>query len=346
MALYCQNMFEMAVELSAIDPHFDAIGTKFAEHFFWIGNALNRTGDDGMWDEEDGFYYDVLRTPDGKAKRLNVRSLVGLLPLAATTIVEPYQRDRVPKMMAHLEERIRNMPQLAQGVHLTGKGHYGHGGRGIAALVNPERLRRILRRMLDESEFLSPHGLRSISRSHAEQPFVLNVGGREYRVGYLPAESDSGLFGGNSNWRGPVWLPINALIIRALLHFYLYYGDTFRVECPTGSGRLMNLFDVAKEIGTRLSRIFLRDAAGRRPVFGDATKMQTDPHWRDCILFYEYFHGDNGAGIGANHQTGWTGLVAKDIEMFSTVDAKQFLEGGLRDAFRGNPGPGLGRERQ
>jgi hypothetical protein len=201
------------------------------------------------------------------------------------------------------------------------------------AIVTPERLRRILSRMLDEKEFLSPYGIRALSRHHAEHPFVFKLDGVDYSVGYLPAESDSAMFGGNSNWRGPVWMPINALLIRALLQFYLYYGDDFRIECPTGSGVLMNLYEVAREISNRFTRIFLRDEAGRRPVFGGTEKFQTDPHWRDCLLFYEYFHGDNGAGLGASHQTGWTGGVARLIDLFARLDAKKYLAGGKASAF-------------
>jgi hypothetical protein len=206
--------------------------------------------------------------------------------------------------------------------------------RGIIALLNPDRLRRILSKMLDENEFLGPYGLRSLSKFHERNPYVLHVGGQEYRVDYLPAESDSGMFGGNSNWRGPVWMPVNVILIRALLQFYLYYGDNFKIECPTGSGKMMNLFEVAKEIADRLSRIFLRNQQGRRPVYGWAEKFQTDPHWRDHILFYEYFHGDNGAGLGASHQTGWTGCVAKIIQLFGMLDAQNALQGGKRAAFK------------
>ncbi|VTR92982.1 glucosidase : Uncharacterized protein OS=Solibacter usitatus (strain Ellin6076) GN=Acid_4508 PE=4 SV=1 [Gemmata massiliana] len=333
MAMFCQNMFEIGVELAAHDPGYDELTTKFVEHFLWIANALNRVGDDGMWDEEDGFYYDVLRFPDGRSERLKVRSLVGLLPLAATCVIEPGQRERVPHMMAHMAERVRAMPHLLRGAHPLGEANRGCADRGLAALVGPERLRRILSRVLDENEFLGPYGLRSISRYHLDHPYSVTVEGQEYRVAYLPAESDSGMFGGNSNWRGPVWFPINILIVRSLLHFYLYYGDTFRVECPTGSGVQMNLFEVAREISTRLNAIFLKDASGRRPVFGAAEKFQTDPHFRDHVLFYEYFHGDNGAGIGASHQTGWTGLVAKTIELFRTLDAEKLLETGRSGAY-------------
>jgi hypothetical protein len=225
------------------------------------------------------------------------------------------------------------MPELRDSIHATGPGHLGYADRGIAALVNEQRLRRILSRMLDENEFLSPYGIRALSRYHADHPYVFNVGGQDYRVGYLPAESDSGMFGGNSNWRGPIWMPVNVLLIRALMSYYLYYGDNFKIECPTGSGKLMNLFEVSHEIANRLTRIFLRDKSGRRPVFGGTEKFQTDPNWKDYILFYEYFHGDNGAGLGASHQTGWTGLVAKLIELFGKMSATQFLEAGKRGAF-------------
>jgi hypothetical protein len=333
VSLFCQNMFEISVELAAHDSFFEDLATKFAEHFLWIARAMNHAGPDGMWDEEDGFYYDVLRLPDGSATRLKVRSMVGLLPLCATTVIEPWQRERVPRVAETLEERLRRMPDLRDSIHPTGPGHLGYGERGIAALVNPVRLRRILARMLDENEFLSPYGIRALSRYHAEHPYVFNVGGQDYRVNYLPAESDTGMFGGNSNWRGPIWMPVNALLIRALLSFYLYYGDNFKVECPTGSGNLMNLFEVAHEISNRLTRIFLQDESGRRPVYGATTKFQTDPHWKDYILFYEYFHGDNGAGLGASHQTGWTGLVAKLIEFFGSLDGAQILEVGKAGAF-------------
>ncbi len=334
MALFSQNMLEIGVELAVRYPAYDELATKFAEQFLWIGRAMNGAGPDGMWDEADGFYYDVLRLPDGHATRLKVRSMVGLLPICAITVIEPWQRESVPQLLNTFKERLRRMPDLLDHVHPTGPGHLGVGGRGIMGLVNQERLRRILMRMLDENEFLSPYGIRALSRHHAEHPFVFSVNGNEYRVNYLPAESDSGMFGGNSNWRGPIWMPVNALLLRALLQYYLYYGDSFKVECPTGSGNWMNLFEVSREIANRLIRIFLRDEGGRRPVYGGAEKFQTDPNWRDYLQFYEYFHGDNGAGIGASHQTGWTGIVAKLIEIYGRVDAGAFLEGGKGEAFR------------
>ena len=333
VSLFCQNMLEIGVELAAHDAFFEDMAIKFGDHFLLIAHSMNQMGSQGMWDEEDGFYYDVLRLPDGSAKRLKVRSMVGLLPLCATTVIEPWQREQVPRVAEILQERLQRRPELRGSIHPTGPGHLGYGERGIAALVNPERLRRILSRVLDENEFLSPYGIRALSRYHAEHPYVLNVNGQEYRVNYLPAESDTGMFGGNSNWRGPIWMPVNTLLIRALMSFYLYYGDSFKIECPTGSGNQMNLFEVAREISQRLTRIFTRDESGRRPVYGGTEKFQTDPHWKDYILFYEYFHGDNGAGLGASHQTGWTGLVARLIQLFGRLDGAQFLAGGKADAF-------------
>jgi hypothetical protein len=333
VALFSQNLLEISVELAAHDPTYEDMAAKFVDHFLWIANAMNHTGPGGMWDEEDGFYYDVLRFPDGSATRLKVRSMVGLLPLCATTVIEPWQRERGPRTTAMFKDRLRRMPELMAGIHQTGPGHFGVNERGIFALVNEGRVRRILSRMLDEKEFLSPYGLRAISRYHAEHPYVFEAGGQEFRVNYLPAESDTGMFGGNSNWRGPIWMPVNALLIRALLQFYLYYGDNFKIECPTGSGNLMNLFEVAREIARRLERIFLRDASGRRPVYGGMQKFQNDPHWKDYILFYEYFHGDNGAGLGASHQTGWTGVIAKLIEIFGRIDGPRLLASGKEEAF-------------
>jgi hypothetical protein len=355
MALFSQNMLELAVELAAHDPAYEDMVLKFAEHFYYISAGMNRSGQDGMWDEEDGFYYDLLCLPDGSSQRLKVRSMVGLLPLCATTVVEQWQRERIPRAMVQVFERLRRIPELLATMHPTGPGNLGVADRGILAMVNPERLRRILTKMLDENEFLSPCGIRSLSKFHEQNPFVFHVQGQEYRVDYLPAESNTGMFGGNSNWRGPIWMPVNAIIIRALLNFYLYYGDNFKIECPTGSGKMMNLFEVSKEIADRLSRIFLRDPstssgqatstgsgqatstgsgqAGKRPVYGGTEKFQNDPHWRDLILFYEYFHGDNGAGLGASHQTGWTGVVAKTIQLYGLLDPQRALEGGKQAAF-------------
>ena len=333
MALFSQNMAELAVELAAHDPTYQDMAVKFSEHFLFIAAAMNRPGAESMWDEEDGFYYDLLRLPDGRSTRLKVRSMVGLLPLCATTVTEKWQRDRIPDAVAQIAERVTRIRELRDTIHPTGKDHLGVAERGIMALVNPDRLRRILTKLLDENEFLGPYGIRALSKFHERHPYIFHVNGQEHRVDYLPAESDSGMFGGNSNWRGPVWLPVNVLILRALQNFYLYYGDNFKIECPTGSGKMMNLFDVSREIGGRLTRVFTRDAHGRRPVYGGSDKFQTDPHWRDLILFYEYIHGDNGAGLGASHQTGWTGLVAKIIELYGRVTAEAFLAGGKVHAF-------------
>jgi hypothetical protein len=277
-----------------------------------------------MWDEEDGFFYDVLRLPDGQATRLKVRSMVGLLPLCAVSAYD----GKLLKKYPHLSERFRCFleakPELADFIHDPVK--RGRSGRLLGAVLDERKLRRVLETMLDENEFLSAYGIRSLSRYHADHPYIVVVGNQEYRVAYLPAESDSGMFGGNSNWRGPIWMPVNALIVRALLQYYMYYGNEFMIECPTKSGRQMNLYQVAEEITRRLSCIFTRDAQGRRPVNGSAEKFQRDPHWRDLVLFYEYFHGDNGSGLGASHQTGWTGLVARLMHMFATSTAEQFLE--------------------
>jgi hypothetical protein len=338
MALFSQNMAELAVELAAHDPTYQDMVVKFSEHFLFIAAAMNRPGAESMWDEEDGFYYDLLRLPDGSSTRLKVRSMVGLLPLCATTVTEQWQRDRIPDAVAQIAERVNRIRELRDTIHPTGKGHLGVAERGIMALVNPDRLRRILTKMLDENEFLGPHGIRALSKFHERHPYIFHVNGQEYRVDYLPAESDSGMFGGNSNWRGPVWLPVNVLILRALQNFYLYYGDNFKIECPTGSGRMMNLFEVSREIGNRLTRVFTRDEHGRRPVYGGNETFQNDPHWRDLILFYEYIHGDNGAGLGASHQTGWTGLVAKIIELYGSVTAEAFLAGGKAAAFASSEG--------
>jgi hypothetical protein len=327
MALFCQTMLEIGVELAGYDSSFEDVATRLVDYFLWIGAAINRTGPDSMWDEDDGFYYDLLRLPDGSATRLKVRSIVGLLPLCATTVMEHWQRDQVPRLAAQWQARITRMPELMANMHPVGEQYLGHAGRSLFALVNKDRLRRILATMLDEAEFLSPYGIRALSKYHAEHPYIFNVHGQEYRVAYLPAESDTGMFGGNSNWRGPVWMPINVLLYRALLEFYAYYGDGFKVECPTGSGRFMTLFEVAQELATRLTRIFLCDERGQRPVFGGSQKFQNDPHWRDHVLFYEYFHGDNGAGLGASHQTGWTGLAATLFQFLGRLDSTRALDG-------------------
>jgi hypothetical protein len=324
MALFCQNMLEIAAELAMTDPDYEDMVLKFLEHFLWIASAMMRLGHDtGMWDEEDGFFYDVLRLPDGQAQRLKVRSIVGLLPLCAATVFEGGLLAKQPEIVERFRAFLDARPELCSAIH--DPRNVGVAGRRLSSILDETKLRRVLARMLDENEFLSPYGLRSLSRYHADHPYVFHAGGQEYRVSYLPAESDTGMFGGNSNWRGPIWMPVNALIIRALLQYYAYYGNDFTVECPTGSGRQMNLYQVAEELARRLARIFLKDANGRRPVYGDAGKFQDDPHWRDCLLFYEYFHGDNGAGLGASHQTGWTGIVARALHLFGSTTAEQVL---------------------
>jgi Mannosylglycerate hydrolase MGH1-like glycoside hydrolase domain len=325
MALFCQNMLEISSELAMEKPAYLEMCLKFVEHYFWIASSLSHAGDDvGMWDEEDGFFYDVLRLPNGHGERLKVRSMVGLLPLCAVTIFEGQLLKKYPQIAPRLRQFLEARPELTAFIQDPTK--RGQHDRLLASVLNETKLRRVLARMLDEKEFFSPYGIRSLSRHHANQPFLFQAGGQTYGVSYLPAESDSGMFGGNSNWRGPIWMPVNGLIVRALLHYYSYYGDSFTVECPTGSGRKMTLYEVAKELSRRLSSIFLRDSAGHRPVYGGTRTFQEDPHWRDLILFYEYFHGDNGAGLGASHQTGWTGIVARLMHFFATRSAQDVLD--------------------
>src|SRR5205809_1891244 len=328
MALFCQNMLEIALELAAGAPAYEHMALKFVEHFLWIAAAMNRVGGrhDRLWDEADGFFYDQLRLPDGRAVRLKVRSLVGLLPLCAATVIEADLIARFPSVVERVERFLAHHPELVQAVAPLDRP--GVAGRRMLALLDEAKLRRVLARMLDEEEFLSPFGIRSLSRYHRDQPYVRTVEGQEYRVDYEPAEYSYVTFGGNSNWRGPIWAPINALLIRALLQLYAYYGAGFTVDCPTGSGRAMNLFEVSAEIARRLASLFVRDERGRRPVFGGAEKLQTDPHFRAPLLLYEYFHGDNGAGIGASHQTGWTGLVARLLQLYADASGEQILEAG------------------
>jgi hypothetical protein len=285
-----------------------------------------------MWDETDGFFYDVLRLPDGSARRLKVRSMVGLLPLCASTIFEPRQVGAHPRLMELIQLFRERHPDVVQQVAPMVTGYVGHAGRRLLSTLSKGQLERVLGYLLDENEFLSPFGIRSLSKVHEKQPFVLFAGGQTNTVSYLPAESNTGMFGGNSNWRGPIWMPVNGLIVRGLLNLYQFYGDEFTVECPTGSGVRMNLFEVAQEITKRLTSIFVRDATGRRAVYGGTTRFQTDPHWRDLILFYEYFHGDNGAGLGASHQTGWTGTIARLIDIFARLDAEEALGTAAEDA--------------
>src|SRR5512136_2709485 len=326
MALFSQNMLELAVELAAYDRNYEDLVFKFVEHFYFIAAAMNRRGPEGMWDEEDGFYYDLLRLPDGSATRLKVRSMVGLLPLCASTIFEADIVTTRPRLIELIQLFHERHPEVVAKVAPTAEGYIGYGGRRLLSTLSKDRLERVLGYLLDENEFLSPYGIRSLSRYHQDHPFIFHVGGQPNTVSYLPAESNTGMFGGNSNWRGPVWMPVNALIVRGLLNLYSFYGDEFTVECPTGSGDRMTLFEVAREISRRLASIFLRDARGRRPVYGHTAKLQDDPYWRDLILFYEYFHGDSGAGLGASHQTGWTGVIARLLHLFGTTTAGQVLE--------------------
>ncbi len=314
MGMYCLNMLAIALELAREERAYADIASKFFEHFVYIAHAMKNFGGEGieLWDKEDGFYYDALELPDGRHQRLKVRSMVGLIPLFAVETLEPEIVDALPgfkrRMLWFIENRPEFRPHVCATTRPDGK------VRRLLSIVGRQRLPSVLRRMLDEEEFLSPYGIRSLSRFHREHPYIFDVDGHEHRVDYEPAESASGQFGGNSNWRGPVWLPLNFLLVESLQKFHYYFGDEFKVEFPAGSGRHVPLWDVACDLSRRLNCIFVRDASGRRPVYGELEKFQTDPHWRDLIQFHEYFHGDNGAGLGASHQTGWTGLVAKLIE--------------------------------
>jgi len=317
MAMYSLDLLAIALELAAGDATYQDVASKFWEHFIYIARAMNQRGEDGLciWNEQDGFFYDVLHLPDGSRVPLRVRSMVGLIPLYAVQIMEPELLDSMPDFKMRLEWFIENRKDLTE--HMACMETAGHKRRRLFSITDREQLQRILRVMLDENEFFSPHGIRALSRYHKDHPYMLDVDGVNHQVGYEPAESNTGLFGGNSNWRGPVWFPVNFLLIQALRRFHEYYHESFRVECPTGSGRLMNLDEVADEISRRLVSTFQRDAHGRRPVFGGNEKFQSDPHWRDYVPFYEYFHGDTGAGVGASHQTGWTALVTKMIDELS-----------------------------
>jgi hypothetical protein len=314
MGMYCLNMLAIALELARENPAYESVASKFFEHFVHIAHAMNDRGGDRieLWDKQDGFYYDVLHCPGGQRYYLKVRSLVGLIPLLAVETLEQDILDRLPGFRRRMQWFIDNHPDVSN--HVEAQQTAAHGTRRLLSLVNRGQLESVVRYMLDESEFLSPYGIRAISKFHKNNPYVMRVNGTEHRVGYEPAESSTGLFGGNSNWRGPVWFPINFLLIEALQKFHFFYGESLKVELPTGSGQQASLWQAAAEISRRLTRIFLRSAEGRRPVYGGLDNFQNDPHWRDFIYFHEYFHGDNGAGIGASHQTGWTGLVAKLIE--------------------------------
>ena len=314
MAMYALNLLAIAMELGKTNAAYEDLASKFWEHFLHIARAMNNRGDEEirLWDDQDGFFYDVLHLPHDKPVPMKVRSMVGLIPLFAVETLEPELLDQLGDFKRRLDWFINNRSDLT--VNVACMRTPGNAERRLLSVVNQDQLRRVLRFMLDENEFLSPYGIRAVSRIHKENPYVLQVNGSQHRVDYEPAESSNGLFGGNSNWRGPIWFPLNYLLIESLQKFHHYHGDDFKVECPTGSGQMMTLWEVAAEISKRLSRIFLRDGDGRRPVFGGTERFQTDPNWRDLIPFYEYFHGDNGAGIGASHQTGWTALVAKLLQ--------------------------------
>jgi len=315
-------MLQISLELSRHNRVYEEMATKFAQHFFWIASAMAGGEGEGYkrWDEQDRFFYDVLCLPNGETCQLKIRSLVGLLPLCAASVFPPSLEEIYPQMIKRIRTFLAEHSDLA--VNMTPK---NSSGAFLLSIMDESKLRDVLKVMLDEKEFLSPHGIRSISRYHAEHPYVFNVNGQEYRVDYWPAESESGMFGGNSNWRGPIWFPINALIVRALHNLHLYYGDNFKIECPTGSGNLMNLAEVSEDIAHRLNNIFLRDKNNKRPLYGNIEKFQNDPHWKDYLMFYEYFHGDSGAGVGANHQTGWSGFVAALIQIFSAAGGRRFI---------------------
>jgi hypothetical protein len=320
MAMYCLNLLAIAMELAREDPTYEDVASKFWEHFLYIATAISHLGNDGagMWNEEDGFFYDVLHMPDGAHIPMKVRSMVGLIPLFAVETLEPSVCDKLPGFKRRLEWFLEHREDLTQNVacmHTPGEGE-----RRLLSIVTREQLRRVLKVMLDEREFLSPYGIRAVSRIHLEQPYVLSANGMEYRVDYEPAESSIGLFGGNSNWRGPIWFPVDYLLIESLQKFHHYLGDDFQVECPTGSGRMMTLWEVAAELSRRMSRIFLKREDGTRPVHGANQVYRDNPGWQDLVLFYEYFHGDTGEGVGASHQTGWTGLVAKLLQQSGEED--------------------------
>jgi hypothetical protein len=323
MAMYSLNLLAIAMELASEDPAYEDVASKFWEHFIYIAYAMTNLGSDGfeLWNDVDGFFYDVLHLPDGTRYPLKVRSMVGLIPLFAVETLEPEMLEKLPGFAKRLEWFIDHRPDLTTRVACMRTP--GRHARRLLAVVDATRLERVLRVMLDEREFLSQYGIRALSRRHRDEPYRLNVDGVEHRVDYEAAESTSGLFGGNSNWRGPIWFPVNYLIIESLQKFHHYLGDSFTVEFPTGSGRRLTLAEVAAELSRRLSSIFLRGDDGRRPVFGEVERFQRDPQWNGYIPFYEYFHGDHGSGVGASHQTGWTGLVAKLLQQSGEPDRSQ-----------------------
>jgi len=332
MVFFSQHMLRIAVELALHEPHYEEFVEKFFRHTLSIAGAMDRVGacNDEMWDDEDGFFYDVLRLPDGSAQRLKVRSIVGLLPVAAVAVFEEDILEKLPKFRERAQIYNGRHPELAANMHLPTL--RGVANRRMLSILDEGKLRRILARMLDESEFFGPHGIRALSRFHLEHPYVFHHESHEYRVAYVPGDSDTGMFGGNSNWRGPVWMPINFLLYTALVRLYAYYGEEFKIECPTGSGNMCTLLQVAQELGERLTRIFLHDETGKRPVDGTEQKFANDTHWRDLVQFHEYFHGDTGAGIGATHQTGWTGCVAAIMKTSAVFSQELLLKPGAESA--------------
>jgi hypothetical protein len=325
MAFYCTTMLSMALELAQHYPAYDDLASKFFEHFVAIVDAMNDIGGDGLWDEQDGFYYDEIRG-NGRAVPLRVRSMVGLIPLFAVEVLHDRDLEKVPGFKKRMDWFLANRRELARHVTFTETAHVEF-KRRLLAIPSRDRLERVLKYMLDENEFLSPYGIRSLSKVHAQQPFVLDAGGERLRVDYSPGESTTALFGGNSNWRGPIWFPVNYLLIESLERYHHFYGDGFKVECPTGSGNLMNLKQVAHELCARLTKLFLRQPGGKRPCHGASARYAQDPHWRDLLLFHEYFHGDDGRGLGASHQTGWTALVVRCIEDLARQRASEAPKG-------------------
>jgi hypothetical protein len=337
MAMFAQSMLSISLELASEDESYEDVAVKFLDHFLWIGGAMDPQGDSDneLWDHQDGFFYDVLYLPGGSGCRLRLKSMVGLLPLAAVSIIPPELVKKYPRLLERAKNFFERRPELAANLHQPDVP--GEQGRYMLSVLNRDNLKRVLSRMLDETQFLSDYGIRSLSREHLDSPYVFDLDRTKYTVQYEPAESTTGLFGGNSNWRGPVWMPVNALLVKSLLLLYQYYGDSFKIECPTGSGVEKNLFEIAHEIGDRLANIFRVNEKGTRPVYGHTEKFQKDPHWKDLLLFYEYFHGDNGAGVGASHQTGWTGLIARFLHLFDSVSAADVLSEGNVSLLRVKP---------
>jgi hypothetical protein len=314
MAFYCNTMLAMALELAREDPAYEDVASKFFEHFVAITDAMNSLGGTGLWDDHDGFYYDQLQV-NGNTERLNVRSMVGLIPLYAVEVLEEDTISRLPGFAKRMKWFLENRQDLARNISYMEKDHADEThAHYLLAIPSRERLERVLRYMLDESEFLSPYGVRSVSRFHEQNPYILRARGQEFRVDYTPGESTTGLFGGNSNWRGPIWFPVNFLLLESLERYHHFYGDEFKVECPTGSGKFMNLNEVAQELRRRLARLFLPNTDGERPCHDGDPRYARDPHWKDLVLFHEYFHADSGRGLGASHQTGWTALVARCLD--------------------------------